>query len=408
MSIQVNCPSRDCDQVLSLSPEMAGKKGKCPACGKSFQIPKKLGGGSASKPASSAPASGAQPAARPASKPAPRRGPEKVDADEFASMLVNDDDAIVDSLADGSVEDYEEYDAAPRRPARRRRRDDDYEDDRDDYREDRYRDDDRDDRYRDEDEDYRPRRKSKGGGLSKSRRWKLTGVGMLIAAISMCVFSGSLVFTFISEMMAQLTSIKGTMYGADRAANLLQIGHVFALIGGVGLIVGYAFCVFVPNKYGSMGLAIATVVLAVINFVMQLIFVQIRTFNSFSDGYPECRSFLAGWGGGLGPADLEVLGFFLDLGLAAQFLVFALFLAAAARTLGDRRHKIDCMRLVWFLTGFAGLLLFLYIFMFIGDRGTGKWLIYIVRILNWIGNGLLGTVFVLYIMNLFYSAKSSG
>eukprot|EP00913_Durusdinium_trenchii_P013399 g12580.t1 len=308
--------------------------------------------------------------------------PEKVDADEFAAMLVDDDDPVI---ADDVVDDYEDYDAPPRRrPPRRSRRDDYDDDEEDDYEVDRLR--------------SRPRGGS--GGMSKTKRWKLTSVGMLIVSISMCVFAAAVAFTLIAELMVQLAGVgRGSISGLQGGARVYKIAVVIALLAEIGLIVGYAFTVFVPSKYGSMGLAIAALVLSVVNFVLQLVFVKIPVLSD-KGIHVYSRWIHAGFAGGVLDAGDEVLSLFLELAIAAEFLVFCLFLAAVARTMADRRHKADCMRLVWGFAGYAGLMLFMYIFVFISPISDGKWLFYLIRVLNWLVNGGLAAILVFYIMNL--------
>ncbi|GAB4142375.1 MAG: hypothetical protein Tsb009_12640 [Planctomycetaceae bacterium] len=432
MNVQVGCPNRDCDQTLSLSPEMAGKKGKCPKCGKSFQIPKNLGqsqaGSTAQHPAQSKPAGKKQPApgkstepktqpaktsvAKPTSpkptslkpaaretaarqktstpkKPVPekRSGPEKIDEAEFADMLVDDDSEAV--FADDMVIDEFEPEPAPRRRSSPSRYSEDVVED-----------------YEENDDDYsRPSNRSKGG-LSIRKRRKLTGIGFWILSIATCVFAGTFALTLLSELLSQI-GIAATKRGLfDAGLNIYKVAQGFAIAALAGLMVGGVFLLFEPNRYFSLAYAIGALVMAITNFVLQMIFVQISAFQE-NLGEVYSRSIHAGLGGGRAPGGDEVLSMFFEFFIVAGLVMTAFFMWAVARAQKQRQQRDDCMKVIFTLAGFAGGILMMYIFMFIGDVGTGKWLVYIVRILNWGANATLAAALVFHIQNLFYAAKTS-
>lgn len=433
MSTSVKCPNRDCDQMLTLTPDLAGKKGKCPKCGKTFQIPKSLGSGgrSAQKPQKAAGAPSGKTATS-AEKTAAEAG--KVSKEELAAYLVDDDEddlfseepAVAEVVADekprrrapaaDEIEDYDaeavaeavveatvvEDDLEPARPRRRRRRRDDYDDG--------YADDET-EAFEDEDDDFVPRTQYGKPGMSKTRRWALGSIGFLILAISTCVVGGAFALSMISEAFAQISSASGKMSLFNAAIVFAKIGQIVWIMGVIGTITGYVFCIFIPNQRASLGLTIAALSVCVVNMILGIIFQMVPIFREFGwVGYADLvgsRSILAGWLGGIATAGHEILSMFMEFGRYAEFMLLALFMAAIAKAQKDRQHASDCMRIVWLMTGMAGAILVMYVFMFIDVSPGDRWPIYIVRILNWGANALLTITFVFLIMNLFYSRTST-
>src|SRR5207302_5680385 len=61
-----------------------------------------------------------------------------------------------------------------------------------------------------------------------------------------------------------------------------KIGAVLAVCGSLTAMAGYVFCMIGPNKRGSMGIAIATLVVAVIGLVLSIIFKVLPMFGESS------------------------------------------------------------------------------------------------------------------------------
>lgn len=389
MSVQVKCPSRDCDQQLMLSPQMAGKKGQCPKCGKTFQIPANFGqkksGGSASKKSSSG----------------------AMSSDDLADYLVEDDGSpqtgsmaeveTLESYEAEVVDDYEDYEDP--QPRRRRRRDDDYD----------YEDDDEDD------DDFSSSARQKGG-MTKTRKRKLLNVGFLIVAIATCVFGGGLAMAILAELFAEISTAAESAKMFKAASVFIKIAQVFVFLGSLALVTGYVFCIFAPNKHASLGLIIATLSVGAINMILRLIF---RMIPGFAKGVIYDRSWFAVFGGqgqmhGTSLSSMvaekldvgqKILFLFMELGSFAEFILLALFMAAIARMQKDKAHRRDCMRTVWFITAVVGVVFVMSIFMMFDY--SDKWPIYLIRTMNWGANGVLTIAMIFHIMNLFYSWKST-
>jgi len=451
MAIEVKCPNRDCDQQLALSPEMAGKKGKCPQCGKTFQIPKNLGKSKTApnKPSTAktgpkptpakqagkaAPKTATKPSSPPPSKPAPAQPADDVmTVDELSDYLVEEDDPddlfaddeepeVVEAVPESlprrrkrpvaeAVDEVEDYDVVPEaeliedeiveveeefeRPARRRRRPRRRDED-----------DDLDEEEEDEEDDYAPRAMKHKSAISKTRRWSLGSIGFLIVAISMCVFGGAYVMTMLAEAFMEIGAAADSYKLGKAGATFLKISQVFALLGMIGAITGYSFCIFIPNKHASLGLAIAAVSVAVVNLIFHIIFrmVPILSDDLWTDAY--IRNLMAVIGGQMiWDVGDKIFSLFIEFFQYAEFMLFAIFMAAVARMQKDSHHKNDCLRVVWFLSALAGVTLVMYILMMFDY--TDKWPIYIIRIMNWAANGLMTIALIFHILNLFHSRRST-
>ena len=301
-------------------------------------------------------------------------------------------DVIEEYDEEEEEEDIEEPEV--RRPARRRRRrrEEDYEDE----------DDERDD------EDDIPRAVKTKSGMSKTRRWSLGSAGFLIVAISMCVFGGAYAFTMLAEAFTELAIATSRSGGhlARAAQTILRLSQVVMLLAMIGAITGYVFCIFIPNKFGSLGLAIATVSVGTVNLILHIIFRMAPVLQDAPSFYPYIRNLMAVIGGlYLWDAGELIFSLFIELAQYAEFMLFAIFMAAVAKMQKDRHHKSDCMRIVWFLCAMAGVTLVMYILMMC--QIAENWAIYIIRILNWGANGVLTIAIIFHIMNLFHSRKST-
>ena len=412
MTIEVKCPNRSCDQQLALGPEMAGKKGKCPKCGKTFQIPQSLGAG---RTTATQPTAETRPARKQPATPRPSPKPAEDEAADLSAYIVDEQEDLFAeevepaprrrrSASPDVVEDYEtepvpaEEDDEEPRPVRqrRRRRRDDYEED-DGY---------ADAGYADDDDDI-PRYSKGKSGLSKTRRWTLGSIGFLILAIATCVLAASHGFLIFSEAFFQLAGAAGSAKLFKATTAFLKISQIVWLLAVIGMTTGYVFCLFIPNKRASLGLTIAALSFSVLNLILGIIFRFIPAMRRLSGHIPSSRAIHAGWGRGMTDAGDEVLSMFLEFGIVAELMLLSLLMAAIARVQKDLYHKNDCMRVVWFLTGLAGTIFVMYFFMFFIDGGSDKWMGYIVRIINWACNGLLAVSFMFLIMNLFHTRKAT-
>jgi len=299
-------------------------------------------------------------------------------AAEFSNYLVADDVEVDESgelMEIEPIDDYEEYEVY----------DEAGDDDADDY-------------DADDEELWQP----VSSGMSQTRRWQLVSIGFLIVAVAMCFYAGSYALTLLGEFFREIApAAKGS--GVARAGgNFLRIASLFAVFSSIALVTGYAFCLFTPNRYGSLGLIIAALSVGVVNMVLRLIF---KLVPAFQNQLVYDRSLFAVNGGQSTDVKQEFLLLFFELSAFAEILLVALFMAAVARIQKDREHKNDCMRTVWLVGATVGVFFVTAIFMTISF--SEKWPIYFIRTLNWAVNILLGIAMVFHIQNLFYSRRST-
>jgi hypothetical protein len=360
--ITFNCSA--CQQVLKVGAENAGKQAKCPRCGTALVIPSASAGGSKTNPRPAPPPPPArkyreeepfediqQPPARPARarpadeeyeeerRPRPRRRDDDYDDEERPARARRRDD------------DYDDEE----RPARARRRGDDDDDDRRDRPRRRA------ERYEEEDEEDfdRPRR----GGMSPRKRWGFVQLGVLLVAISACVLAGAGALHAVADLI-RLIQILGDKGSGDTFKVLSRIGNGLMFVAGLAALAGYVFCVFVPNKYGTLVFAIVAIVLGVINLVFNLLCKIIPMMRETMAGgreleLPGAALISTSLGGAFAFSLIIVLFYF------AEFIVFPLFLWAAARAVRARWAAGSAMGLVVFAGVTAGLALINVVMWFI-------------------------------------------
>ncbi|HUG90166.1 MAG TPA: hypothetical protein VML55_05005, partial [Planctomycetaceae bacterium] len=313
--IKVQCPNAACGKVLAVDEGLAGKKGRCSTCGTVFQIPAALGGKpapaseSSARPRSNSPKSPTKPASASKSdrgsrgpapadrKPAPDRSPGRrpdarrkpaapADAEFLDAEFLEEDPAFTEDPprrraaspaarrcpADEELEDYEDYEDYGSA---------DFEDG--------------------DGADYgRPARRSAGRsrgartsrrGPSDTQRWRRVSVGMLIVAISMCVFAGAVGFLMLAELLMEVAvmnaaSAAASGGGGGDALSMLRASETIYKTGrvaaSISLAVGIGGCVFfafAPARHGAVGFGVATLVTGSGWFIIDLVFRTLRAFE---------------------------------------------------------------------------------------------------------------------------------
>jgi hypothetical protein len=269
--ITFNCSA--CQQVLKVSADNAGKQAKCPRCGALMVIPGPRG--------------------------APGPGPGRP-----------------------YQEDYPED-----RPRGRPRREDDY-DDRgrgrgrgDDYEDDRPRG--RRDRYEDEYDD-----RGRPPGMSERKKWGWVQLGILLVAIAACVFCAGGGLLAVAHLITFIQSVSKNPGSGTAAKVIGRIGNGLMFGGTITAVVGYVFCVFVPNRQGTLPLAIVALALGGVNLIFGLLGRIIPMFNERTQGgeivFPGAGLFTSR-GGSFALALIFYLLFF------AEMIIFPIFLLMVAK-----------------------------------------------------------------------------
>jgi hypothetical protein len=319
--ITFNCSS--CQQVLKVSADNAGKQAKCPRCGTAMVIPY----ASTSEAGGS---SGGPPPVRRA------REEERYDEVEPRGRRARHDD------------DYDD------RRERTRRREDDYDD--------RPRRSER-DRYEDDYDRGRP------AAMAARTRWGLVRVGLLLVAIGAIVLAGAALMRGIADLIA-LISFLGDKPPPTAYKVVGRIGNGIIFGAGLTALVGYVFCIFAPNKYGSLALAIVALALGVVNLVMSLLVRIIAMMKDSTMGGREL--FLSGWA-----ISIESSGVYLTFSIIvvvfffAELIIFPLYLMVIAKAWRARWVGGACIGIVIFAAVTAVFQLTSVILIYVLTKSTG-------------------------------------
>jgi hypothetical protein len=343
-----------CHQVLKVSADNAGKQAKCPRCGAAMVIPNASG-----------PTAG-------------RRGraeDEDVEARPARPRSRREDD-------------YEEEEDRPRRPKRReddyeeegrprraRRREEDDEDDRDRPRR-------RGDRSEEEEDDYdRPRRQ----GMSVRKKWGFVRLGLLLVFIAACVLAGAALLIAVANLLFMISIIAQKDIGLSAFKVIVRIGHGIAFCAALTAIVGYVFCVFVPNKFGTLALAITTLVLGGVNLVVHILFRIVPMFKTrqvFGMQFDDIASlFMPGAALTESQAGAFILSLFVVLLLGAELILFPIFLWAVCRAAKDRWYGGSCIGVAILAGVVTALQLIVLVLFFVGMKHPSRGLAIVNAIL---------------------------
>jgi hypothetical protein len=321
-----------CQQVLKAGDDKAGRKVKCYKCGTVLTVPVASTTPGGPSPMGTKVPPPVPPPAKPTQTPMPPVA-ELIEPGAPPARLVRPPAAELADYAD----DRDDYDDRPP-PRRLRRRDDE-----DDY---------------DDDYDDRPRPK-----VSQGSRWRKVRLGLLLVFIGACVYAGGYGLEQVAVLIQHLSSFSqprtlegfqsiGQVFDASRV--IYRLGLVIVFGGIVTAIVGYVFCLFAPNRFGSLGLAIAALATAGLGALLMIPYRLVgrpyfwgsaapfdyALFSSFLFG-PSEQLFMIH----LSPGSF-VVSLLVDGCTLAPIILFPLYLRALARARRDRALADDCQRLM--------------------------------------------------------------
>jgi hypothetical protein len=331
-----------CQQPLKVGGDKAGQKVKCFKCGTILTVPvastvPPVPPASVPKVPPALPPPAALPASaaiKPSQTPMPpgvlmaQLAEEPVPA---AVPYVRDDPPVKAELAPAADDQRD-----PER--RRRRRDRDEEDDYDDF--------------------DRPVRT-----ISLRSSWRKVRMGLLLIFIGACVYAGGYGLAELGVLLRMCFGFSRpqnlgdwiAMSPAFSSASALYRLGLFVVFGAtITSIVGYVFCLFTPNRYSSLGLAIAILATAGVGLLLFMPFRMAgRTFffvSVFDGPFLDDMWFgalhritLMQWSPGGFIVDLLVDGCML-----APFILVPLYLRALARARKERAHAERCWHLMVF------------------------------------------------------------
>jgi hypothetical protein len=234
----------------------------------------------------------------------------------------------------------------------------------------------------------------------------MISVAALVGFIAGCIIAASCLPQAIVYLMTTIAMAGGS--GGRAVFVFMKIAKILVLVFGVAALVGYSFNLAVPNRKGSLGFAIATLVVAVAWVVMFFIFDFLPIFEAAG----ELAGLLGLSGGGHGGSLFGgwILIVLVEMLYCAQFILAIFFVRSIALSVKDRGLAGQGLTTICLAAGYAGLRLITLIIFYImaanvKSESGFKTMAWIIMILNWIGL----FAFVLMIVNyirLFFSAQA--
>jgi hypothetical protein len=349
--ITFNCSS--CQQVLKVSADNAGKQAKCPRCGTAMVIPR----------ASTAPAPRPEPSpAQPyedEEEPRSRRDRPRREDEDFEDRP---------SRSRRREEDYDEKDDRPRRSRRREDDDDDYDRPSRGRR--------RGGRYDDEDDYDRPRK-----GMSQAKKWGFVRLGVLLVAISACLLAAGAGLLAITHLIFFICILAEKLWSGWYVIGRIGNGLIFG--ANIVAIVGYVFCVFVPNRKGTLPLAITTLALGAVNLALALICRIIPMMRVVMTGGRELMdpglAFISDSAGGAFAFSLIFTLFFY-----AELILFPLFIRAVSQVMRSHWAESNALMVVILASVGAGLTIIFYIMGLVASHKPSKAMFVITSLLGFL------------------------
>lgn len=342
-----------CQQVLRVSDDKGGRKAKCPKCGTSLTIPVASG----------------SPEAAP--RPAPQRPTTPVPHPPQAAMPAIPAVPVAEFVTQPASQRSRRATPPPQPPLRAELADEE------------------DDEF-EEDAPARPKKP-----ISLKAKWRWVRVGLLIVFISMCVLAGAMALQLVAYLLWTVVVI-GERIGSGTVDTMLvmwRIAEILAACTTLAAMVGYVFCTIGPNKYGSMGLAIATASVAFVELLFSCIF-------KIPFLFPDRR-------GGFGFGLLEfnfgtwLLLLLTNLFLAATVILFPLYLRAVSQGRKNHYHAGSCISLVWLAGAYAAERLLTWILFYVSSKSEpSKAWTWIILIMLWIGAIVFAVFLIRYIIIL--------
>ena len=281
-----------------------------------------------------------------------------------------------------------------------------------------------------------------------------TGLGIFIFAIATCVFSGGLLLMLIWELVGHVNGVSSSMKAArisslrekseeirkelfssrgdstrrqelskqmsdiskemseissssggsgfgnlrrsESFAALLKIGTILQLLSLIAIVVGAVFSIMSNSRL--VGLAIATVCVSGVGFLLSLIFQSIPLLQEGS--LPKSFLYCA-----MIPRMFEVtdiiLTWLVDGGVVAIFLLYSIFLMKAAEIKRARTTQSGAKNALVSFIVCASAQLLLMIWCLIDFSTASLWPLFLGWIIHWIVNAAMVVGLVFLLINLF-------
>jgi hypothetical protein len=294
-------------------------------------------------------------------------------------------------------DDDEDEDEPVSRRSRTRRRSR-YDEDDDDY---------------EEDDDYDRRRRSrrKRRGASTSARWQRGRIGLLIAFIAACILGGGVGIEDLIRLIWSVITIE-SLSTLEALVTFANVAKLVEFIAALVFIVGYVFCLLVPNRNGTLGLAIASLSVGGVALIFKIQYNLLPVFKTSLWG--------RGGGGLFGELFFDGRGGFTSvlithmialMVMEAEIIVFALFLRAVSLSFRDDQGARNALIVVTLASVHAGLQFLLHMIIYIvAESATpgqpmspsaSKAIYYLLQTISWGAVAVQLAELVLYALTIF-------
>jgi hypothetical protein len=206
--------------------------------------------------------------------------------------------------------------------------------------------------------------------MSIGTKWALVRVGILLVAISAIVLGSGALFRAIADLFLLIAAI-GDKEPGTAFKVIGRIGNGLIFGAGLTAVVGYVFCIFAPNKYGSLAFAIVSLCLGAVNLVMSLMARIIAMMRDRMAGGLELL--LSGVA-----FSTESKGVFLTFSILitlfffAELVLFPLYLVAVARSVRARWAVGPCIGILVMAAVIALLQMVSVILAYVGITGVTR------------------------------------
>src|SRR5262249_32893025 len=153
--------------------------------------------------------------------------------------------------------------------------------------------------------------------------------------IAACLLAAGTLLDLIAYLLLTISLAGANMgMGSGKAFELcVKISEILTLTYVLAAVVGYVFCMLIPPKHGSLGLAIAAIILGLAHLILALIF---RLLPMFGKG----EMLIFGRDGLLGN---WLIWLFIQLLFSSVFIIFPLYLRAVSLSFKDRWNAQGCL-----------------------------------------------------------------
>ena len=212
-----------------------------------------------------------------------------------------------------------------------------------------------------------------------------TRLGMLLVFIGACVYAGALALFLIGHLLSTISLI--SMSGNSAVSVLMGLGEVLLVLGLVGSIVGYVFCMLGPSYGNSFGMCIAVIAVAGVDMLLRLIF---NVPFYFGGMMVHSGNFVGLW----------IALLLVHLLFSAELILVPLIYRDYCLGLRMKKNAKSTFTLIGISGAFAGVGLLYFIFWLVLANNYSDAVKWIYIILMWATAGVLVGFLIMYTLFL--------